>query len=768
MAYVQQARSPREHHARSPAAKMPGVEPTENVWQFLRDNWLSNRIFKSYDDIVDAAMPGTNSPTSRGASCPSDCAIGPMGVSQRRLVLFSFVEYKSWCVVLTVSMAWSPTWRFNPGDTGLNTPEATPPSINTNPTTGLDAFMSGIAAVISFDDKPIERGVIEKMTAVMSYRGPDGINHWVRGPVALGQCMLRTTPESLEDTQPLCNEDESVVLVMDGWLSNWEELRAELRARGVRLRTRSDTELVLRAYECWERDCPHHLDGEFAFVIWDQRRREAFCARDHTGCKPFHYHWNGRTLIVASDLNAILSVPFVSQEPNSGMIAEILANEMYTRDETVWLGVMRLVAACRMNVDGDGPRIEQYWRPPLEVGLVYKREEEYFEHYRELFADCVRRTSRSHKRVAYQVSGGLDSSAVFSMAENLRKAGRLPAPAIKGYTFVFDASTDADEIVYARAVGEHLGLKIREVAPFKPNLSWFDECVRKERDLPLYPNTAMSVSLGEAMASDDCRVTLNGEGGDEWLGGKRFYYGEELAARQWAAVYNSLREDAAAVGLRQSITWLVRYGLVHFLPRPIKDVLRKLVAAQGTNYFNDPFWLSHEMQKTHKERSARFDRNYYLSVRNLPRRAMLMSLHEGFMAHAREQFDRREARLGLEARTPMYARKFVEFAFSIPERLRLRGDTRKFVHIKALENLLPPVVACRKTKADFSVAFNWQLDRIERLLVDELPRARGSNLSPEGMARLYERYRVWPVEVKPIWELWGVYACARLVQIGQS
>ena len=106
----------------------------------------------------------------------------------------------------------------------------------------------------------------------MPYRGPDGINHWVRGSVALGQCMLRTTPESLEETQPLTNEDESLVLVMDGWLSNWKELRAELLAKSVRLRTRADAELVLRAYETWGREVPR-----------SHRRR--FCVRD-LGCTP--------------------------------------------------------------------------------------------------------------------------------------------------------------------------------------------------------------------------------------------------------------------------------------------------------------------------------------------------------------------------------------------------------------------------------------------------------------------------------------------------
>jgi len=214
--------------------------------------------------------------------------------------------------------------------------------------------MSGIAGIIRFDGAPVEPGLVEKMTAAMPYRGPDGINHWVKGSVALGQCMLRTTPESLEETQPLANEDESIVLVMDGRVDNWEELRRELLGRGALLRTRSDAELVLKAYETWGRECLPHIDGDFALVIWDARRQEAFCARDRVGNKPFNYSWDGKTFIFASELHAILGLPGFREVFNEGMLAEYLANEWYSRDETFWNGVMRLVAAHRMVIGAGG------------------------------------------------------------------------------------------------------------------------------------------------------------------------------------------------------------------------------------------------------------------------------------------------------------------------------------------------------------------------------------------------------------------------------
>jgi asparagine synthase (glutamine-hydrolysing) len=260
--------------------------------------------------------------------------------------------------------------------------------------------MSGIAGIIRFDGAPVESGLVEKMTADMAYRGPDGINHWVKGSVALGQCMLRTTPESLEEIQPLTNEDQSLVLVMDGRVDNWEELRKHLLTRGAALRNCADAELVLRAYETWGRDCLTHFDGDLALVIWDARRQEAFCARDRVGNKPFHYHWNANTLVFASELHPILALPWVPQIPNEGMLAEFLAAEWYTRDETLWIGILRLVAANCMTVGRRGLQIDQYWEPDLWAVPVYTKDEEYFEHYREVLTDSIRRLTRSHRPVA--------------------------------------------------------------------------------------------------------------------------------------------------------------------------------------------------------------------------------------------------------------------------------------------------------------------------------------------------------------------------------
>ena len=272
--------------------------------------------------------------------------------------------------------------------------------------------MSGIAGIVHFDGAPIEPGLIEKMTTSISHRGPDGIRHWYGGSIALGQCMFRTTPESLEEIQPWLSEDGRYALVMDGRLDTWEELRQVLLHKGCRLRNRSDAELVLQAFQFWNTDCLQYIEGDFAFVVWDNMQRKLHCIRDRMGSKPFHYHWNGKTFSFASEHHSLLLIPWIEKTPNESMLVDYLLAMWCTKDETFWKDIWRLPQAHRLEIDASGFRLIQYWQPELTELLTFNNDDEYFECYRSLFIDAVRRSSRSHKRVAYEVSGGLPAQSI--------------------------------------------------------------------------------------------------------------------------------------------------------------------------------------------------------------------------------------------------------------------------------------------------------------------------------------------------------------------
>ena len=289
--------------------------------------------------------------------------------------------------------------------------------------------MSGIAGIVHFDGAPIAPGLIEKMTSAMAQRGPDSIDHRVHGSVALGQCMLRTTPESLEEHQPLCNEDERLVLVMDGRVDNFEELRRELLGRGALLRDRSDAELVLRAYEVWDEDCPDRIIGEFVFFIWDARQRRLFGARDAAGTRHFYYHAGNGWFAFASEIKGLLALGRIEPRLNESRLLDYLVDEFDRDDEigTFYQGIDRMPAGHAMSVTDQGVKTWRYWNPQNLPAMKFASPEECAEAFLEQLRVAVKCRLRSVGPVGAMLSGCMDSSSIVGLISKEFRS-ELPQP----------------------------------------------------------------------------------------------------------------------------------------------------------------------------------------------------------------------------------------------------------------------------------------------------------------------------------------------------
>ncbi len=623
--------------------------------------------------------------------------------------------------------------------------------------------MSGIAGIIDFDDAPIDPGRIEAMTSAMAHRGPDGIRHWRHGSVALGHCLLCTTAESEEERQPVASEDESLVLVMDGRLDTWQELRRELSERGAILRDRSDAELALRAYQTWGRDCLVHLDGDFAFAIWDARRQAVFCARDRMGRKPFNYHWDGKNLTFASELHAILAMGWGPRTLNEGMLAEYLGGEWYSREDTPWVGVQRLQPAHWMEIGRGHLEVRQYWQPDLHAAIVYARDEDYVEHYRHLLADAVRRTSRTHRPLACEVSGGLDSSAVFAVAADLQRRHALPAPGVTGFTLRFEDGGEADELEYARAVGAHVGLPVREIEPTRQPLSWYAAWARTYHEFPGYPNGVMGWGIRQAAHQCGARVLLVGGGGDEWTTGSRHYYTEELASGQWRQLSRSLTADLRDRGVRHASRWLGHSCAVTLLPDPALRLMRARRRRRTEAAARRKSWLAPRLADVLGQRAASV-RSPTAGVRlaRAGQAALLDALYSPYDLLAHESEERLAAGLGVELRAPLSTPAMVQFAFSTPERLRLRGQTIKVLHRQAMIGLLPATVLERASKADFMVTFRDHADELRDRLTADV-RHRFEDWVQRGtLDSALDRFGASSGDGAAEWRLWSLFGWSLL------
>ena len=609
--------------------------------------------------------------------------------------------------------------------------------------------MSGIAGIIHFDGTPVESGQIQQMAQSLAHRGPDGISYWSKDCAAFGQCMLHTTPESLSKNQPLTDEDENLILVMDGRVDNWQELRKTLISKNINLRNRSDSELVLRSYEYWGKDCLNYIDGDFSLVIWDDRCKQVFCARDRMGNKPFNYFWNNKTFVFASEIHSILLLPCVPQDLNKGVLAEYLAAEWYSRDETLWKNIFRIEPAHYLIVNSKELKTERYWAPDFSNYAPYKNDSDYIEHYLELFTNIVKQLSRSHKPIGIEVSGGLDSSAIFAIVNNLQQSNNLLSTNFHGYTLDFHDDPDANELEYCRAVSSKTKRRIPEISPSTMPLSWYRNYAKKYKEIPQFPNGVMSLNLMKSAKSEGCSVLFNGIGGDEWLGGSRLYYAEELASRNWKNLKNCFLSDLNSSGSLKSLWWFFRFGFMPFLPEYMKDIAREFKQNEQQT------WLTPELENLLKEQS---DKNYFSlfdQKMTAGQRAKLNFLSDAYSIRAQEAQERLAAMQGLELRRPYWNHKLVQFSLNMPQRLKHKHGINRYTHIQAMKGLLPEMILNRQTKAEFSVTYSHHLPKMKDLLTREIPNRRSNWVNKENSNILYTNSKSDGTSMAMLWSLFG-------------
>lgn len=624
----------------------------------------------------------------------------------------------------------------------------------------LRVEMSGLAAIIHTDGRPADPALIRRMTATMTHRGADGISHWCDGPAALGLCLTATTEGMRDAGLGRFAGDRRNITVMTGYLADRHRLASDLELAPEELASLPDPDLLLAAFRRWGLDCARHLRGGFAALIWDRRARSVVLIRDHLGQKPLHYHWDGRTLCVASDLAAILALPWVDALPDHSFAAELIANRVTSRTRTVWTGICRLPPAHCLTLGENGPRVHPYWSPLEAAEIRYRSEDEYAEHYLELLGGVARRHAESTHPLGCEVSGGLDSSALFTLAHRMRSDGCLPAPALHGFTLDFGDHPQANDLPYARSVASHLGVEIAEIAPFGPDLDGFARQARQLRDHPGYPNGAMSIGLMQAAVRSGCRAIMEGTGGDEWLTGSYATYTDAVRSGHLAVLAACLSADMAGSGFFRASRNLLRYGLFDHLPAPVRKRLKR-TRDRWFRRRREIDWLEQGIAAELDARSAewRADLSRCPTAAKTNFEAVRL---DGATTFSIELSERLAAIHGLEPRSPMLDPDVVEFAYGTPGSLYWCGGPIKALHRQALGDLLPVAVRDRADKAEFSVVFERHLAIIPAKIWRDVGKRLVPLLSAEGLARLDSFVSDEPRSPAESWRMWELYAFALL------
>ena len=602
--------------------------------------------------------------------------------------------------------------------------------------------MAAIACIAGADHDPAS---IARMAEAQGDIAP-GAPQIARRPGAA--LALRGGPDLADANAIQHHAGSGTTVVMDGYLANREALLETLGATPT-----TDAALASQAFLRWGEDFADRLEGEFAVVVWEERTGKLTCARDHQGLRPIYYRHESDRLIVTTTIKAIVQAQPNAPRANRGFMAEVMANQWYAPDETIWHGIGRLPGGHVLRFVGGAVSVRRYWSPPSGPLIRHARDEDYLAEYRDVLRTCVAQAARTTAPLAVEVSGGLDSSAVFAVAHSLDQEGRLPAPSLQGYTLSAQSDSAADESRYVDAMRRQCDRAIAAVPLARPGAEWFARYARETWDLPPYPNAAMSLDMDHRLVADGCRVKLTGIGGDQWLDGSRRYYREALASRDWRAFRSSLRADLRDLGVLPAAELVARAAL-----RPAAPgwLLRAARRSDGETFFA-PDWMAPDLRE---ELAARRER-YEATLPQDEEERRRFRIHAfPYLGIGLDMTAQLYARSGCEARHPLLSRRFVEYAARLPQNMLLRGGTTKFIHRRALEGLLPAEIAHRRSKAEFGEVFSGH----DKMAAAEVSRALQTGFAElvdvRGLSRLLHEYQAASIDRSPYWELWGTYAIA--------
>jgi asparagine synthase (glutamine-hydrolysing) len=607
--------------------------------------------------------------------------------------------------------------------------------------------MCGICgiALSTRSTRRLDRRQVERMRDVLTHRGPDDSGLFLDERVGLGHRRLSII-DVAAGHQPMANDDGSLHVVYNGEVYNHSVLRAELEARGVRYRTRCDTETVLRIYEADGVQSPRRLRGMFAFAIWDRRTRELFLARDRFGVKPLYYvlHDDG-SIYFASEIKALLAAGAVTPALNIAALPDYLANHAPSGDATLFDGVRRLPPGCTLRWRDGEVEIEPYWELSFASAVSPDRSDvDLIAEYRDRFTEAVRMRLMSDVPLGMFLSGGIDSAAITATMS------RLVDEPIKTFSVAF-AEREANELQYARLVARRYRTDHHEVVVSPtdffgalPKLVWHE-------DEPLAHPSSVALYFVSRLAAEHVKVVLTGEGSDETLAGYGRYaitlYNLRFGRRYERLVGRPIRDRVRAAIDRLPTTTRFRQRLARtFLYLP---------ADPWTLYFDNFSVFSRHQQQSLltpevRERVADIDpyaaHRHALGTsdgRSLLNRLLDVDiqtyLHELLMKQ-----DQMSMAASIESRVPFLDHPLVEFTATLPERLKLHGRTTKFVLRQAMRSALPREILSRK-KMGFPVPIgSWFRGAFARVVDDYVlsDRATARGLfEPAYVRQLVERHR---------------------------
>jgi asparagine synthase (glutamine-hydrolysing) len=613
--------------------------------------------------------------------------------------------------------------------------------------------MCGIAGFVGNEigrEAPERAAILDSMCRVIAHRGPDDQGTWLDGEAALGMRRLAII-DLAGGRQPIANEDGQIRVVFNGEIYNYPDLRADLEAKGHRFQTRSDTEVIVHAYEELGPEAIQKFRGMFALAVWDAPRRTLLLARDRVGKKPLYYTTTSHgTLVFGSELKALLEHPEVRREISPEALDAYLALGYVPDPLCIFRDIHKLPPGCLLIRKGEHLSVGSYW--DFEYAPVEPRSErEYREELLAELEDAVRARLVADVPLGAFLSGGIDSSTVVGL---MARQGTAP---VKTFSIGFHEDS-YNELEYARRIARHYGTEHHELI-VTPRICQEVDRLVWHFDEPFADQSALPTFAVASLAREHVTVVLSGDGGDELFAGYT-RYARDRRRERCARLPRALR-----YGVMRPLARRLPHGAwgrnsLHCLAADFPDryiesislftslTKRPLYTHDFHQSIRDTEPVSARMRRLagHVRTGARLDSLLYLDSKTYLPGDILTKV------------DRMTMAVSLEARAPLLDHKLIEAVTRIPAASKLRGGTTKHILRETVRGLVPDEILDRP-KMGFGVPIEQWITaelrgRIHETLTEARTRQRGY-FDPAYVRLLLEEHeRGRRDHSAPLWALW--------------
>jgi len=558
--------------------------------------------------------------------------------------------------------------------------------------------MCGICGIINLDKRPASESSIRGMMTAMKHRGPDDEGTYINGNVGLGFVRLSILDLSMAGHQPMFSADNRYVILLNGEIYNYIELRQELKSKGYSFRSGSDTEVLLNCYIEWGESCLHRLNGMFAFAILDILTNDFFAARDRFGIKPFYYSLDKNQFLFASDIPPLLTILDKKKEPNDSVIFDYLVfNRTNHTENTFFKNILKLQHGHKLTIKSGKINITRWYNLPDQVSKYHSlqfTEKDFLEE----FKSSIDLQLRSDVTVGTCLSGGLDSSAITSLVLDNKKDVDLHS-----FSAVYEKGQKGDESEYIAEFKEK-NLKIHYTHPSGDSL--LDDLNNFIVSLsePVPTTSIYAEYKVMELAKNHCTVLLNGQGADEFMAGYHYFYGyyfrDLFKSYSWGKFLNELYQYTHT----QKSVFGIKTLAFSMNPRSLRHFKKH-------DFINQAFYDSF-----YNKTNALFDVFY----KSKDLKEFLINHFEYKFEHNLLWADKTGMQFSLETRFPFLDHNLVEKTLSIPTDNYIKNGYTKAIMRNALKGILPEKIRMRKDKVGFSTPeSDWFRNKnLQALLAD--------------------------------------------------